>query len=79
MGNIIDYVYEYGNYTFSEMPLNEVDSLVLCQLIYLDYENYVPGLEKRIRRSVFSRFMRMKTGGRYWRDTGLKRTMLRFL
>lgn len=47
MGNIIDYVYEYGNYTFSEMPLNEVDSLVLCQLIYLNYENYVPGLEKR--------------------------------
>ena len=47
MGNIIDYVYEYGNYTFSEMPLNVVDSLVLCQLIYLDYENYVPGLEKR--------------------------------
>ncbi len=47
MGNIIDYVREYGKYTFSEEPLNEVDSLVLCQLVYLNYEKYVPGLEKR--------------------------------
>lgn len=47
MGNIIDYVREYGKYTFTEEPLNEVDSLVLCQLVYLNYENYVPGLDKR--------------------------------
>ncbi len=47
MGNIIDYVREYGQYTFSQEPFNEVDNLVLCQLIYLDYEKYVPGLEKR--------------------------------
>lgn len=47
MSNIIDYVHKYGSYTFTERPLNEVDSLVLCQLAYLDFRNYVPGLEKR--------------------------------
>ena len=31
MGTILDYLKEYGDYTFSEKPLNEVDSLVLCQ------------------------------------------------
>ncbi len=47
MENIIDYVKKYGNETFSEKPLNEVDSLVLCQLVYLHYEKFVPGVEKR--------------------------------
>lgn len=47
MGNIIDYVKKWGQYTFSERPLNEVDSLVLCQLVYLHYEKFVPGIEKR--------------------------------
>ncbi len=46
MKSIIDYVKEYGNVTFSEEALNEVDSLVLCQLAYLDFQNYVPGPEE---------------------------------
>lgn len=47
MGNIIDYVREYGKYTFTEEPLNEVDSLVLCQIVYLNFEGFVPGMEER--------------------------------
>lgn len=47
MENIIDYVHAYGKYTFTEEPLNEVDSLVLCQLVYLNYGSFVPGLEER--------------------------------
>lgn len=47
MENIIDYVREWGEYSFTERPLNEVDSLVLCQLSYLNYGKFVPGLEKR--------------------------------
>ena len=46
MKNIIDYVKEYGNHTFSENPLNEVDALVLSQLAYLDYRQFVPTLEE---------------------------------
>lgn len=47
MGNIIDYVREWGIYSFMEKSLNEVDSLVLCQLSYLNYQKFVPGLDKR--------------------------------
>lgn len=47
MENIIDYVREWGIYSFMEKPLNEVDSLVLCQLSYLNYQKFVPGLDKR--------------------------------
>lgn len=47
MGNIITYVKEYGKYSFSEKPLNEVDSLVLCQMVYMNYAPFVPGIQKR--------------------------------
>lgn len=43
MGTIIDYVREYGCYTFEEKPLNEVDSLVLSQFAYLKFDGFVPG------------------------------------
>lgn len=39
---IIDYVKEYGNYTFTERGMNDVDSLVLCQLSYLKFDDMVP-------------------------------------
>ena len=47
MGNVIDYIKEYGKYSFPEMPLNEVDSLVLCQMVYMNYAPFVPGLGDR--------------------------------
>lgn len=47
MANIIDYLKEWGKYSFLERPLNEADNLVLCQLAYLHYEGFVPELEKR--------------------------------
>lgn len=42
MGTILDYLKEYGDYTFSEKPLNEVDSLILCQFAYLKFDGIVP-------------------------------------
>lgn len=45
MGTIIDYIREYGDYTFSEKPLGEVDSLVLCQFAYLKFDGLVPGID----------------------------------
>lgn len=47
MENIIDYARNWGKYSFKDIPLNEVDSLILCQLSYLNYEKFVPGLDKR--------------------------------
>lgn len=43
MGTIIDYIKEYGDYTFAEKGFNDVDSLALCQLSYLKFDGLVPG------------------------------------
>ncbi|MEG1164186.1 MAG: Mbeg1-like protein [Anaerovoracaceae bacterium] len=37
MKNMIDYIENMGHYTFEEKPFNEVDSLVLSKLAYLDF------------------------------------------
>ncbi len=47
MENIIGYVKKWGEYSLFERPFNEVDSLVLCQLVYLHYGQFVPGLDRR--------------------------------
>ncbi|MCR4788790.1 MAG: DUF2974 domain-containing protein [Lachnospiraceae bacterium] len=47
MNNIISYITEFGDRSLEEMPFNEVDSLVLCQLAYLDFSEYVGGIEER--------------------------------
>ncbi|NBJ93077.1 Mbeg1-like protein [Parablautia muri] len=47
MENLIGYVKKWGKYTFSEKTFNEVDSLVLCQLVYLNYEQYVPAFSEK--------------------------------
>lgn len=49
MGTIIDYLKEYGDHSFSEMPLNDVDSLLLCQLSYLKFDGMVPDVRERGR------------------------------
>ncbi|MBR5765379.1 MAG: DUF2974 domain-containing protein [Lachnospiraceae bacterium] len=38
MGNITDYVTEYGDKTLNELPFNEVDSLILSQFAYLKFD-----------------------------------------
>lgn len=40
--NIIGYIKKYGNLSFSSMPFNEIDSLILCQLSYLNFDPYCP-------------------------------------
>lgn len=70
MGNMIDYVREYGKYTFTEKALNEVDSLVLCQIVYLHFEKFVPGVEERNApvsiQSIFMHPERDKILDDYW-------------
>ena len=46
MGTILDYIKEYGDYTFQEKPISEVDSLVLSQFAYLKFDGLVPGIEE---------------------------------
>lgn len=44
MGTILEYIKEYGGYTFLEKPINEVDSLILSQFAYLKFDGIVPGI-----------------------------------
>ncbi len=44
MGTVLDYLKKYGDCSFQDMPMTEVDSLALCQLSYLKFDGMVPGL-----------------------------------
>lgn len=46
MGTMIDYIKEYGDYTFAEKPISEVDSLILSQFSYLKFDGMVPDIEE---------------------------------
>ncbi|MCM1541638.1 MAG: DUF2974 domain-containing protein [Blautia sp.] len=48
IGTIIDYLKEYGDTSFRETPMNEVDSLVLCQFAYLKFDGIVPGAAENL-------------------------------
>ncbi len=39
---MIGYVKEYGEHSFAEAPMNDVDSLILCQFCYLKFDGLVP-------------------------------------
>lgn len=45
-GTILEYLKEYGDVSFRDTPMNEVDSLVLCQFAYLKFDGLVPGVEE---------------------------------
>jgi len=51
IGTMIDYIMEYGDYTFEEKPLTEVDSLIFSQFAYLKLDGIVP-LVTENRRAV---------------------------
>jgi len=45
--NIIDYVINKGGLSFTDAPFNEIDSLILCQLAYLNYGPFVGNILER--------------------------------
>jgi len=47
MGTVLEYIKEYGKYSFQEKPMTEVDSLALCQLSYLKFDGMVPDVKER--------------------------------
>ena len=46
MGNIIDYVLEFGNQSFSEVSFKKEDALLLCQFFYLDFDKILNTLSE---------------------------------
>ena len=47
MANMIDYLLWRGDLDFQSSPFNEVDSLILTQLVYLDFDGIVPDLSSK--------------------------------
>ena len=45
MSNMIDYVKWRCDITFDNSPINEVDSLIFTELVYLPFEHFVPTLD----------------------------------
>ena len=41
MANIIDYIEWRGDLSFSAVPFNDIDALILCQISYLDFSGIV--------------------------------------
>ena len=46
MGTVLEYLEKYGEFSFRERSMNEVDSLALCQLAYLKFDGMVPDVHE---------------------------------
>lgn len=51
-GTLIEYLKEYGDVSFTEQPMNDVDSLALCQLSYLKFDGLVPDVRENGRSVI---------------------------
>ena len=45
MGNMVNYVKKFGDLSFKEKAFNDVDALILSELVYLNFDNFIPTLE----------------------------------
>ena len=52
MGNITDYVDQYGSKSFSAAPFNEIDALVLSQISYVDFSAIVCKFDSDVEISL---------------------------
>lgn len=41
MATSIDYIRKYGEKTFKELPFNEIDNLILCEIFYMPFEKVI--------------------------------------
>lgn len=46
MANMMDYLDWRGDLSFAASGFNEVDNLILAQLVYVDFEGIVPGMDR---------------------------------
>ena len=45
MSGVFDYLDWRGDITFSEVRLNEIDSLILSMICYIDFDGIVPAVQ----------------------------------
>ena len=56
MANIFDYIIWRGDILFNEVPLNEIDSLILSRLSYLPFDNLIKNDEYITIEEAYRRF-----------------------
>lgn len=69
MGNIIDYIREYGGQLFDERPFGAEDSLVLAQFAYLKLDGAVPSVREGGRTIELREVRRRKPDREIFADT----------
>ena len=69
MGNIIDYIREYGHESFAERPFGAEDSLALAQFAYLKLDGAVPSVREGGRTVKLSEVKRRKPDSEIFADT----------
>lgn len=69
MGNIIDYIREYGGQPFAERPFGAEDSLVLAQFAYLKLDGAVPSVREGGRTIELREVRRRKPDREIFADT----------
>ena len=60
MANILDYLTWRGDIPFSQVPLNEIDSLILSRISYFPFDNLFQGEEKITIEKAYKRFKKEK-------------------
>lgn len=55
MADMLDYLDWRGDIPFSADPFNEVDSLILSEVAYVDFGGIVPGLDDRVDTEILTR------------------------
>lgn len=60
MANIIDYLTWRGDILFSQVPLNEIDSLILSRISYFPFDNLFQGEEQITIEKAYKRFKKEK-------------------
>ncbi len=61
--NINDYIANYSDKTFKEVPFNEVDNLIFSELIYIPFNNYlgrIPTKLKHVAKGIIKDGVRLK-------------------
>lgn len=68
-GTIIEYIKKYGEYTFLEKPMNDVDSLALCQFCYLKFDGMVPLVTENKKSVTMQELMAHEDYEKLYADT----------
>ncbi|MGN0535239.1 MAG: Mbeg1-like protein [Eubacterium sp.] len=50
-----DYINDFGEFTFTEKPFNEIDNLIFSQLAYIDFENIITSSAYSVELSYASK------------------------